>query len=156
MAVFSPDSQAAVVASPQDLANLHVTQLLKRNSVALKGIRDSHADPPGNPTTDCLDLTFSDPYEIGVMEKSTGMEYKFKYGERKPWAWRHILAVWRQGAKDVVLSSPALGVIRITCEPVPRSNDHKRCQVARKFGRLYAEDVEVLVWVFSLRAPMAP
>ena len=67
----SQGSQAAVAAPPEDLANLHVSQPFQRNNVALTLIRESLEDRPGNPTTDCVDLTFSDPYEIGVIEKST-------------------------------------------------------------------------------------
>ena len=68
----------AVAASPEDLASLRVSQPFKLYNVALKLIRDSYEDPPGNPTTDCVDLTLKDPLLIGVIEKNSGMDYSFK------------------------------------------------------------------------------
>ena len=71
MAVPSAGSEPAVAASMEDLASLRVSQPFKLNNVALEWIRDSHEDPPGHPTTDCVDLTLSDPLQIGVVEKTT-------------------------------------------------------------------------------------
>ena len=82
-----------------------VTQAFKLNNVALKYLRDSHENPPGNPTTGCVDLTLSDPLQIGVIEKSTGNMYKFKKGEAQPWSWRQTLAALSREAKDLVLGA---------------------------------------------------
>ena len=125
------NSEAAVAATPEDLATLPVSQPFWLNNVALKWIRDLHENPPGNPITNCVDLTHTDPLQIGVIEKTTGMDYKFKAGETQPWSWRQMLAALSPAAKDLVLgSNPALGVTRITCEPIPGSYDHKRWHAA--------------------------
>ena len=141
--------QAAVAATPEDLAQLRVVQSFQLNNVALKWFRDSHENPPGKPTTDCVDLTKSDPMQIGVIEKNTGMEYAFKANATQPWSWRQMLAGLSPAAKDLVLgANPTLGVVRITCQPVPGSYDHKRWHAAMHIGRPYAADAEVLVWDF--------
>ena len=140
---------AAAVASYEDLALLNVKQPFRLNNVALKWIRDSHEDPPGRPTTHCVDLTNTDPLEIGVIEKNTGMAYNFKQGERQPWSWREMLAALRADAKNLVFGADAaLGVVRITCEPVEGSYDHKRCHAARHIGRPFGKDADVPVWDF--------
>ena len=149
MASHSGGHAVAVAALPQDLARLRVTQPFKLNNVALKWIRDSNENPPGTPTIDCVDLTLSDPFQIGEIEKNSGMDYNFKAGETKPWSWRQMLAALNPAAKDLVLgSNPALGVVRITCAPVLGSYDHKRWHAARLLGRPYAEDAAVPVWDF--------
>ena len=51
MAALEEGLEAAVAASPENLACLRVSQPFKLNNVALKWIRDSHEDPPGNPIT---------------------------------------------------------------------------------------------------------
>ena len=149
MAAHSGGPEPAVAASPEDLARLHVSQPFRLNNVALKWIRDSNENPPGTPTTDCVDLTLTDPLQIGEIEKNSGMDYNFKAGETKPWSWRQMLAALNPAAKDLVLgSNPALGVVRITCAPVLGSYDHKRWHAARHLGRPYAEDAAVPVWDF--------
>ena len=141
--------EPAVAVSPDDLARLRVSQPFKLNNVALKWIRDSHEHPPGHPTTDCVDLTFSDSLPIPVIVRNTGMDYRFHASETTPWSWRQMLAALSPGAKDLVLgSNPALGVTRMTCEPVPGSYDHKRWHAARHLHRPYGEDAAVPVWDF--------
>ena len=141
--------QAAVAATPEDLKHVKVEQRFELNNVALKWFRDSHENPPGTPTTECVDLTDSDTIQIGVIERNTGMEYAFKENERQPWSWRQMLAGLSPAAKDLVLGANAtLGVVRITCQPVPGSYDHKRWHAARHIGRPYAADAEVRVWDF--------
>jgi hypothetical protein len=151
MAGQSEGPEPAVAASPEDLARVRVTQPFMLNNVALKWIRDSHENPPGSPTTDCVDLTLTDPLQIGVIDRNSGMDYKFKAGETKPWSWRQMLAALNPTAKDFILgSNPALGVVRITCAPVHGSYDHKRWHAARHLGRPYAEDAAVPVWDFFI------
>ena len=149
MAGHSAGPEPAVAASPEDLARMSVSQPFRLNNVALKWIRDSHENPPGTPTTDCVDLTLTDPLEIGVIERNNGMNYKFKADERMPWSWRQMLAALNPTAKDFILgSNPALGVVRITCAPILGSYDHKRWHAARHLGRPYADDAAVPVWDF--------
>ena len=62
-------TRPTVVASAQDLARLTVRQPFKLNKVALMYIRDRNENPPGHPITNGVDLTRSDPYQIGIIEK---------------------------------------------------------------------------------------
>ena len=125
MAVPSQGSQPAVAASPEDLASLRVSQSFKLNNVALEWVRDSHEDPPGNPTTDCVDLTLSDPLQIGVIEKSTGMDYKFKECETQPWSCRTRAGSGGQGGKKRSAQRPLS-----TCLPCPLC--HQACSAHRR------------------------
>ena len=146
MAAHSGGPEPAVAASPEDLARLHVSQPFRLNNVALKWIRDSNEEPPGAPTTDCVDLTLTDPLQIGEIEKHSGMDYNFKAGETKPWSWRQMLAALNPAAKDLVLgSNPALGVVRITCAPFCGSYDHKRWYDGLHLDRPFADDAAVPV-----------
>ena len=71
---------AAVAASPEDLASVVVDQSFRLNNIALTWIWDSHEEPPGKPAADRVDLTHSDPLEIGVIERTSGMNYCLKEG----------------------------------------------------------------------------
>lgn len=148
MTANETDLQVAVAASPHDLENMRVTQPFKLNNVALKWIRDTHEDPPGNPTTDRVDLTSSDPLQIGVIVRSGGMDYAFHATETTPWSWRQMLAAMSPAAKSLILGANSLSVVRVTCEPVIGSYDHKRWHAARHLGRPYSEDASVPVWDF--------
>ena len=146
VAAVAASAEAAVAATAADLAQLHVSQPFRLNNVALKWIRDSHEDPPGHPTTDCVDLTGSDPYQIGVLQKNTGMAYQFTEGETQPWSWRQMLASLNARAKALVLgSSPTLDVVGVTCGPVAGSYDHKRCHAAVQLGVPYDSNALVPV-----------
>ena len=92
VAAHGDGTHAAVAAHPNALAEMRVTQPFTLNSVALKWIRDQNENPPGCPTTDCVDLTETDPIQIGVIVKGKGMAYSFKEGETTPWSWRQMLA----------------------------------------------------------------
>ena len=79
------------------------------------------------------------------------MEYKFKPGETTPWSWRQMLAALSPKVKESVLGSElVLGVVRIICQPVLGSYDHKRWHVALHLGRPYGEDALVPVWDFVI------
>ena len=122
MAAFGGGYRATVVASAQDLARINVRQPFKLNNVALKCIRDRNENPPGHPITNGVDLTRSDPYQIGILEKRMigsktardGFDYRFKDGRTQPWSWRQMLAAMNVQDKELVLgSNPTLGVVRI-------------------------------------------
>ena len=149
MAALGGGPGAAVAASAEDLARERVGQPFKLNNIALKYIRDSNENPPGHPTTDRVDLTDFDPYQIGVLEKGTGMDYWFKPGALQPWSWRQMLAAMSGEAKEKVLgSNPPLGVVRITCEPVAGLRDHKRINAVKETGRPYGAGAQVPLWDF--------
>ena len=78
MAALGGAPGAAVAASAEDLARLRVTQPFKLNNIALKYIRDSSEKPRGVPTTERVDLTDFDPFQIGVLEKGNGLIYRLK------------------------------------------------------------------------------
>ena len=80
--------EAAVALSPMALAEIRVTQRFNLNNIALKWIRDSHEIPPGYPTAGYVELTHEDPFPIGVLEGTPGMQYRFTTGVRRPWSWR--------------------------------------------------------------------
>ena len=73
---------AAVAATREDLDALPVTQPFKLNNTALKWLRDTSENPPGFPTTRCVDITDADPLDIGVLDRTTGMAYTFRGGRR--------------------------------------------------------------------------
>merc|ERR1712016_291801 len=59
---------------------MRVTQSFTLNNVALKWIRDQNENPPGVPTTDCVDLTETDPIQIGVIVKREGNGLQLQRG----------------------------------------------------------------------------
>ena len=74
---------AAVALSATALNEIKVTQDFKSNNVALKWLQDTHENLLGLPTVETVELTDTDPLDIGVMEKNTGMDYSFKEGVRE-------------------------------------------------------------------------
>ena len=66
--------EAAVAASVQALNDTRVIQTFKFNNVALKWIRDSHENPRGWPTTTIVELTDTDPLQIGVIDEWNGLQ----------------------------------------------------------------------------------
>ena len=149
--VAAQDDGPEAAASVKALNEIKVTQPFKLNNVALKWIRDSHENPGGYPTTTIVELTDTDPFLIGVIEKTSGMDYSFKQGETTPWSWRQILAGMSAAAKMIVLgSNPRLGVVRIWCAPVVGSYDHKRWHAALHIGRPFDEAAPVPVWDFFI------
>ena len=143
-------AQAAVAATREDLDALPVTQPFNRNNTSLKWIRDTSENPPGFPTTNQVDITDSDPMDIGVLDRTSGMAYSFRVGETQPWSWRQMLAVFKKDVKDRVLGSdPSVGVTRITCETID-GYDHKRWHAARSIGRPFAEGAPVPLWDFHV------
>ena len=151
MAEQSEGPEQAVAASSADLASLSVTQSWAKNKTALKWIRDSHEDPPGFPTTNSVDLTCTDPMRIGVIGKSSGMDYSFKPGETTEWSWRQMLAALPPAAKERVLgSNHALGVIRLTCEPSCGYKDQNRLHASLHIGRPYADGATIPRWEFVI------
>ena len=144
-------AQAAVAATRADLDALRVTQLFRTNNAALKWIRDTSENPPGFPTTQCVDLTDADPMYIGVLERNTGMAYSFRGGgATQPWSWREMLAAFKPEVKDRILGTDrSVGVTRITCEAIG-GYDHKRWHAARHNGTPFAKEAPVPVWDFHV------
>ena len=144
------DDPDGLALSANALNEIKVTQVFKLNNAALKWLRDTHENPMGFPTVETVELTDTDPLDIGVIEKPSGMDYSFKgRGERTPWSWRQMLAGMSAAAKDLVLGSrPRLGVVRIWCGPVLGSYDHKRWHAARHIGRPFEIGAPAPVWDF--------
>ena len=148
----SQTTALAAVASPAQLAAVTVKQPFRLNNTALKWIRDSHENPPGHPTVEEVDLTDSDPLQIGVLVKTQGMDYEFAPGgATQPWSWREMLAAMPQNARARILGDPAGGVVRITCAPVQGSYDHKRHFAANKLRRPFDQTASVPVWDFHVQ-----
>ena len=141
------------MASPAQLAAMNVTQPFSLNNTALKWIRDTHENPRGHPTVEEVDLTDSDPLQIGVLVKPTqGMDYGFAPGgATQPWSWREMLAAMPQNARARILGDPARGVVRITCAPVQGSYDHKRHHAANQLSRPFPQTAPVPVWDFHVQ-----
>ena len=97
--------EAAVAASVQALNDTKVIQSFKLNNVALKLIRCSHDNPRGCPTTTIVELTDMGPIQIGVVERTGGMDYSFKVGETTPWSWKQLLAGMTADYQEIVLGS---------------------------------------------------
>ena len=91
MAAQNASHPAAVAASPSEIATHTVTQPFRLNNVALKWIRDTHEDPPGFPSVERVELTEHDPYMIGVIDKTVGMDYSFFEGQQQP---SSVPALW--------------------------------------------------------------
>ena len=148
----SQTTALAAVASPAQLAAMTVKQPFRLNNTALKWIRDSHENPRGHPTVEEVDLTDSDPLQIGVLVKTQGMDYGFAPGGvTQPWSWREMLAAMPQKARARILGDPARGVVRITCAPVQGSYDHKRHFAAKKLRRPFDQTASVPVWDFHVQ-----
>ena len=145
-------ADAAVAATRADLDAMRVTQPFKMNNTALKWIRDSHEQPPGFPTAWMVDLTDTDPLDIGVLDRNTGMAYSFKDGETQPWSWRQMLAAFKPDVKDRVLGTdPTVGVKWITCQALADdSYDHKRWHAALHVGKPFDRDAPVPAWDFHV------
>ena len=140
------------MASPAQLAAMTVKQPFRLNNTALKWIRDTHENPRGHPTVEEVDLTDSDPLQIGVLVKTQGMDYGFAPGgATQPWSWREMLAAMPQNARARILGDPARGVVRITCAPVQGSYDHKRHFAAKKLRRPFDQTASVPVWDFHVQ-----
>ena len=140
------------MASPAQLAAMNVTQPFLLNNTALKWIRDTHENPRGHPTVEEVDLTDSDPLQIGVLVKTQGMDYGFAPGgATQPWSWREMLAAMPQNARARILGDPARGVVRITCAPVQGSYDHKRHHAANQLSRPFPQTAPVPVWDFHVQ-----
>ena len=92
-AVAAPTHSGVVVAHTREIYGMECTQPWKLNNTALKWFRDNNEHPPGVPTRWVVDLTDTDPCDIGVLQRTKGAGYSFKVGERQPWSWRQMLAV---------------------------------------------------------------
>ena len=88
VAANNDGSATAVVFSPQDLEDTRVVQPFRDNNAALKYFRDSNESLDGIPTTDCIELTHTDPIEVAVIEhEATGQRYRFR-ADVELWPWR--------------------------------------------------------------------
>ena len=133
-------SATAVAFSPQDLENTRVVQPFRDNSAALKFWRDTNEDRYAKPTTDCVDLTHSDPIEIGVIKHDKkGQDYWFTK-RRQQWSWRQMLAGMRPDDKTQLLGDPRNGVVRIWLAPIPESYDHNRATLWKEKGWVFSGD----------------
>ena len=135
--VVAPAAMAVV--RLDDLLGSRINQPFKLNNTALKWIRDTHEDPPGCPTQECVDLTALDPLQIGVLERDQGMSYSFQGDATQPWSWRQMLNGLRADILETIVGN---GVVRITCEAMKGSSDHKRNHAAKKAGQPYPEATE--------------
>ena len=149
VAANNDGSATAVAFSPQDLKKTQVNQPFRRNNAALKFLRDTNENRYAKPITDCVDLTYMDSIEIGVIEHDKkGQNYWFTK-ERQQWSWRQMLAGMRRDDQARVLGDPRNGVRRIWLAPIPASYDHNRATLWESKGWEFSGDVdEFLVWDF--------
>ena len=149
VAANNDGSATAVAFSPQDLENTRVVQPFRDNSAALKYFRDTNENRYARPITDCVDLTYSDPIEIGVIEhEQKGQNYWFTE-RRQQWSWRQMLAGMRPDDKTQLLGDPRNGVVRIWLAPIPESYDHNRATLWKANGWAFSgDDGEFLLWDF--------
>ena len=142
---------AAVAARLCELREMKVEQKFKLNNTALKWIRDSHEQPPGYPTHERVDLTETDPLDIGVLVRDTGMEYSFAPNATQPWSWRQMLAALDPSCMAAIVGTEEQGgIVSVTCEPLWDAYDSKRHHAAKKAKppRPYPKDAPVPVWDF--------
>ena len=138
---------ATVVATYDSLSALPVTQSWQLNNTALKFIRDTN-ETNGNPTSESVELTMFDPYDIGVLVRTKGMEYTFAEGETQPWSWRQMLASFKDETRRQILGHDGDGLVSISCSAMVGSYDHKRHHAAKVAGRPFDKDAAVPVWDF--------
>ena len=152
-ALIAFESNASAVAeSYESISKIVPSQAFALNSTALKWIRDTHEQPRGTPTTVKFDLTNKDPLMIGVLLRDKGMSYAFAPGQLQPWSWRQMLASFNETTKRQILGfDGGDGLVSITCEPLPKSYDHKRHHAARLAGDPFPQDAEVPIWDFVVR-----
>ena len=149
-------SGSHVVATLDDIAKVKITQTRQSNNTALKWFRDTNEDPPGFPTTWSVDLTHTDPVDIGVLLPKTkkkggvhNMAYKFQEGAVQPWSWRQMLAGFDMVTRSQIMGfGENTGVVSIRVCAIKGSCDHKRHYAAVEAGAPYSNDVPVPIWDF--------
>ena len=107
------------------------------NSIALKHIRDTNEDPPGNPTVENVDLSQTDTMQIPTLYRTLGEAYELRPPYQE-WSWRKMLNSLSHGdgGDDLLqkLAGPE-GITAVLCMPLPDSYDIKRVYAARKTGK---------------------
>ena len=150
VAASNDGSATAVVFSPQDLEDTRVVQPFRDNNAALKYFRDTNENRYARPITDCVDLTYSDPIEIGVIEHEQKTQNYWFTERRQQWSWRQMLAGMRPDDKTQLLGDPRNGVVRIWLAPIPESYDHNRATLWKANGWAFSgDDGEFLFGTFS-------
>jgi hypothetical protein len=143
---------APVVATLEQIRQLRkdaprAPQGFQKNNIALKWLRDSNEDPPGNPRCDRVDITDNDPILIGVLapkKKGDGPKYTFVENERQEFSWRSMLA----GFPDPILEQVVgCGVVQITCEPLVNSYSHSQHHATEE-GQGRALEGKAPIWDF--------
>ena len=142
------ESNSTVVATYASISEQLVTQSFQLNNTALKFIRDTN-ELNGNPTTQSVELTMFDPYDVGVLLRGRGMAYTFAPDETQPWSRRQMLASFKEEHRRQILGfDDNDGVVSISCCAMIGSYDHKRHHAAKEAGRPFDKDATVPIWDF--------
>ena len=98
-------ARANVAATVDQTRALRQTQQTDRkvHNTALKWFRDTHEDPPGQPTVSRVPITYDDPIEIGVLDRGRGMAYTFVENQSQQWYWRSMLASFSDDVLEQVV-----------------------------------------------------
>ena len=142
------ESNSTVVATYASISKQLVTQPFQLNNTALKFIRDTN-ELNGTPTTESVELTMFDPYDVGVLVRDKGMEYTFVPNETQPRSRRQTLASFKEEHRRQILGhDDDDGVVSIACCAMVGSYDHKRHHAAKQAGRPFEQGAMVPIWDF--------
>ena len=141
------ESNSTVVATYASISEQLVTQSFQLNNTALKFIRDTN-ELNGNPTTESVELTTFDPFDVDVLVRNRGTAYTFAPNETQPWSWRQMLASFKDETRRQILGHDGDGLVSISCSAMVGSYDHKRHHAAKVAGRPFDKDAAVPVWDF--------
>ena len=148
---------ARAVATIEELEAMPNTQPYAMSSTALKYMRDMNEQPRGEPKAPAwngIEITDQDPIPIGVLLRTTGMDYSFQAGATQDFSWRFMFCAMRAPDRETVMGrGDGCGVSRIWIQPMRGSYDHKRCHAAKVLQRPYPTNVSVPVWDFVVERP---
>ena len=118
------------------------------NSTALKHIRDTNEDPPGNPTVENVDLSQTDTMQIPTLYRTTGEAYELRPPYQE-WSWRKMLNSLSDDLLQKIVGPE--GITAVLCMPLPGSYDIKRENAFRKTGKHFDAGIRPPIWDFVLR-----
>ena len=96
---------AKVAATVDQIRALRQTQQTDRkvHNTALKWFRDTHEDPPGQPTVSRVPITYDDPIDIWVLDRDKGMAYTFVENQTQQGSWRSMIASFSDDVLEQVV-----------------------------------------------------
>ena len=130
------DGQGRVPITIADIRGCGAKHSSKENNSALKSIRDTCEDPPGEPCCWGVDLRGHEVFPVYTVQHHDKSELYDLVEPTNPWSWRAMLNI---------MEDATLG---ITCQPIPRQTDFKRLAAWHKHKVHITDEVSVPTWDF--------